>query len=171
MTYCSNILLGQILKVSGYEGAVSVKLDQSFIENIPEMESLFLEIEGRQVPFFVSDLEYRGAELLRLRFEGYDTIDKIREFTGCRVFLTTSVHYDKPGDDVESLEGYKVIHDDRLLGTVKEVIQNPGQWLLNVKSTEGRDILIPVHEHLIVDIDNAKNTIVIDIPEGLTEIN
>ncbi len=171
MTYCSKILLGRILKVSGYEGAVSVRLEQSFIENIPEMESLFLEIEGRQVPFFISDMEYRGADILRLRFEGYDTIDKIREFSGCRVFLTTSVHCDKPVDDIGSLKGYKVMHDDRFLGTVEEVIQNPGQWLLNVRSTEGKDILIPVHEHFIVDIDNTKNTIVIDIPEGLTEIN
>ena len=55
MAYNSDILLGRITKVSGYEGAVTVRLEKIFFENIPQMESVFLEIEGRQVPFFISD--------------------------------------------------------------------------------------------------------------------
>ena len=76
MAYKSNILLGRITKVSGYEGAVTVKLEKIFTENIPQMESVFLEIEGRPVPFFISDSEYSGADILKLRFEGYDSIEK-----------------------------------------------------------------------------------------------
>ena len=54
MAYKNDILLGRITKVSGYEGAVTVKLEKIFTENIPQMESVFLEIEGRPVPFFIS---------------------------------------------------------------------------------------------------------------------
>ena len=85
MAYNSNILLGRITKVSGYEGAVTVKLEKIFSENIPQMESVFLEIEGRPVPFFISDSEYSGADILKLQFEGYDSIEKVSEFmvAGC----------------------------------------------------------------------------------------
>ena len=76
MAYKSNILLGRITKVSGYEGAVAVKLEKIFTENIPQMESVFLEIEGRPVPFFISDIEYSGADILKLSFEGYDSLKK-----------------------------------------------------------------------------------------------
>jgi ribosomal 30S subunit maturation factor RimM len=61
MTYKSDILLGQIIKASGYEGAVTVKLEKDFFDNIPNIESVFLEIEGRPVPFFISETEYSGA--------------------------------------------------------------------------------------------------------------
>ena len=88
MAYKSNILLGRITKLSGYEGAVTVKLEKIFPENILPDESVFLEIEGRPVPFFISDYEYTGADILKLSFEGYDTIEKITEFIGCRIFLT-----------------------------------------------------------------------------------
>ena len=172
MAYNSSILLGRITKVNGYEGAVAVKLEKIFSENIPLMESVFLEIEGRPVPFFISESEYTGADILKLKFEGYGSIEKISEFTGCRVFLTTGISKESNQDNIESLIGYSVIiSDDILLGTIKEVIQNPGQLLLNVLSTRNREILIPFHEHFIISIDKGNKNLVMDIPEGLTEIN
>jgi 16S rRNA processing protein RimM len=172
MAYKSNILLGRITKVSGYEGAVTVKLEKKYSENIPLMESVFLEIEGRPVPFFISDSEYSGADILKLSFEGYTSIEKVSEFTGCNVFLTTGVPDNNQEEDIRSLTGYKVfMQDEKLLGSIKEVIQNPGQWLLNIISTENKEILIPFHEHFIVSIDKKKRIIVMNIPEGLTEIN
>ncbi len=32
------------------------------------MESVFLEIEGKPVPFFISESEYPGGDILRLKF-------------------------------------------------------------------------------------------------------
>jgi 16S rRNA processing protein RimM len=172
MAYSCNILLGRITKANGYEGAVTVKLEKVFSENIPQMESVFLEIDGRPVPFFIAESEYSGADLLKLKFEGYDSVDKISEFTGCRVFLITSTPAENNTDDIRSLVGYSVIISENiLLGTIKEVISNPGQQLLNVLSTMDKEILIPFHEHFIVCIDNENRSIVMDIPEGLTEIN
>ncbi|MCX6326211.1 MAG: ribosome maturation factor RimM [Bacteroidia bacterium] len=172
MAYNNNILLGRITKVNGYEGAVTVKLEKLFSENIPQMESVFLEIEGRSVPFFISDSEYTGADILKLKFEGYDSIEKISEFTGCRVFLTTSSHASNQTEDIQSLKGYKVlIQGNIILGSITEVIPNPGQWMLNIISAKNKDVLIPFHEHFIVNIDKKKKIIVMNIPEGLTEIN
>ena len=172
MAYLSNILLGRITKINGYEGAVTVKLEKTFTENIPQMESVFLEIDGRPVPFFISDSEYSGADILKISFEGYDSIEKINEFTGCRVFLTSGIPVSPQTDEFRTLTGYTVlINDDKLLGTITEVISNPGQMLLNIVSPENKIILIPLHEDFIVSIDNMEKIIVMDIPEGLTDIN
>ena len=172
MAYTSDILLGRITKVSGYEGAVTVRLEKIFFENIPQMESVFLEIEGRLVPFFISDSDYTGADILKLRFEGYGSVDKISEFIGCRIFLTTGMTDDNQPEDIQSFLGYQVvIQDNKLLGVIRELIFNPGQMLLSILSEKNKEILIPFHEDFIVKIDKKKKTIVMDIPEGLTEIN
>jgi 16S rRNA processing protein RimM len=172
MAYNSDILLGRITKVSGYEGAVTIRLEKVFFENIPQMESVFLEIEGRPVPFFISDMEYSGADILKLTFAGYDCIDKIGEFTGCRVFLTTTLNENSKIKDIHTLSGYQVFTaDEKLLGIIREIITNPGQMLLSVITTGKKEILIPLHEDFIVSIDKKKKTIIMDIPEGLTEIN
>ena len=172
MSYTSDILLGRITKVNGYEGAVTVKLEKIFSENIPQMESVFLEIEGRLVPFFIDDFEYSGADILKLKFEGYNTIEKISEFIGSRVFLTSVLPEHDQNDDINILVGYKVLlQDDTPLGVITEVIQNPGQWLLNILSEKKKNILIPFHEDFIMSIDKNRKTIIMDLPEGLTEIN
>jgi 16S rRNA processing protein RimM len=172
MAYKNDILLGRIIKVSGWEGAVTVKLERFFPGKLPHMESVFLEIEGRLVPFFISDSEYSGADILRLKFDGYDSSGKVTEFVGCRVFLTSAATVENETEDIQTLTGYSVVTSDSiLLGTVDEVIQNPGQWLLSVITGSKTTILIPLHEHFIVKIDNEKRVLIMDIPEGLTEIN
>ena len=172
MAYKNDILLGRITKVSGFEGAVTVKLERLFSGKLPNMESVFLEIEGRPVPFFISDSDYSGADILRLKFDGYNSSGKVAEFVGCRVFLTAPGTSDNKIEEINSLIGYNVVTSDNItLGTIKEVIQNPGQWLLSVISDSNKTILIPLHEHFIVKIDNEKKLLIMEIPEGLTEIN
>jgi 16S rRNA processing protein RimM len=173
VAYNNNILLGRITKVSGYEGAIAIRLEKIFTENIPQMESVFLEIEGRPVPFFISDQEYSGADILKLSFEGYTSTEKISEFIGCRVFLTNET-FDaaEQKTDKQILTGYQVfIDDDKLVGSVSEVISNNGQWLLSVRSPGKKEILIPFHEHFIISVNKKKKIIIMDIPEGLLEIN
>jgi 16S rRNA processing protein RimM len=172
MAYKCDILLGRITKVSGYEGAVAVKIEKLFTENIPQMESVFLEIEGRPVPFFISGMEYNGAGILKLRFEGYNSNETMGEFIGCRIFLTSGTDAGSQKKHSQNFIGYKVIADEgKLLGSISDVISNSGQWLINVTSSDRKSILIPFHEHFIVSIDNRKKIIIMNIPEGLTEIN
>jgi 16S rRNA processing protein RimM len=167
-----DILLGRITKVSGYEGAVTVRLERLFSGNLPHIESVFLEIEGRPVPFFISATEYSGADILKLKFEDYESSEKVSEFVGCRVFLTEGKQGENKIDDIESLTGYQVLtQDNNSIGTIKEVIPNPGQWLLNVTSKARKSILIPFHEDFIVSIDPEKKILIMDIPDGLTDLN
>ena len=172
VAYKSDILLGRITKVSGFEGAVTVKLEKSFSGKLPHMESVFLEVEGRPVPFFISASEYSGADILRIKFEGYNSSAKVAEFAGCKVFLTTAVKVKNKAEDFNKLVGYKVLTTENIeIGIIREVIPNPGQWLLSVISSADRSILIPLHEDFIVNVDKRKRQLVMDIPEGLTEIN
>jgi 16S rRNA processing protein RimM len=172
MAYRCNILLGRITKISGYEGAVLVKLEKIFTDNIPAIESVFFEIEGRPVPFFISGSEYSGGNILKLSFKWYDSIARINEFLGCRIFLTSDFELEKLTAADENLIGYRVfIQENELLGSISEVLENNGQWLINIISKNNKDILIPFHEHFIISLDKKKKVIIMNIPEGLTGIN
>ena len=171
MAYNANILLGRISKAYGFEGAVTVKLEKTFIENIPDMESVFLEIEGKPVPFFIEESYYPGADILRLKFTGYNTFEKVNEFTGCKVFLTTGERNNNEAD-IKTFHNFKIcLADNSLIGTIREIIENPGQWLLQIATPDGKELLIPFHEDLIIAIDNRKKIIKMDLPDGLFEIN
>jgi len=172
MAYRADIQLGRITKVHGFEGGVTVRLEKTFIENIPEMESVFIEIEGKPVPFLISESDYPGGDIIWLKFTGYESIENISEFTGCRVFLTGSATENKTETLTGKLIGYKLQSpDNKLYGIIAEVIENPGQYLLKIITTEQKPLLVPFHEDLIVKINRKKKLIIMDLPEGLTDLN
>ncbi len=172
MAYKAQILLGTITKVHGFEGAVTVRIDKAYTERIPELKSVFLEIEGKPVPFFIADLEYHGTDILRLKFEGYESIQNVHEFTGCRVFLTTGEIEKEESESFENLTGFKIRSSvNKSIGTVIGIIENPGQILLIIDAGSGREILIPLHDDLIIAVDKKKKIIRMDLPEGLTDLN
>lgn len=172
MDYRYDILLGKISRVSGYDGSVIIRLEKSFHDNIPEMESVFIEINRIPVPFFISYSDYSGGDLLKLQFDGYETYDRVKEFVGCRVFLTSLNDKGRKGEKDDELIGYKILNEDSvLIGTIAEIIKTPGHDLLKVTSESGKEILIPFHEDFIVGFEPDKKSILVVLPEGLTEIN
>lgn len=172
MAYNRHILLGKITKVHGHEGAVNVRLERNISDSIPEMESVFIETDGRPVPFFIDNAEQPDPSSLRLRFEGYYSADKVREFIGCKIYMTESAPQLKLVADPTSLVNYKVCGENNTtLGVIKEIIENPTQLLLNILSPSGRYFLLPLHEDLIREIDTENQIIYMVIPEGITDIN
>lgn len=172
MAYQKHILLGRISKIHGFEGAVTVRVEKSFSNKMPGMESVFLEIEGKMVPFFLSSSEQTGPGLLRLRFEGYESAAKVNEFRGLLVYLTTGRHHANIPDDFPDLKDFIVFsHDNELIGVIKEVIHNPGQLLLKVIADSGKQILLPLHEDLVKEVKVNRKIIIMDIPEGVSDIN
>lgn len=172
MVYKTGTLLGQITKTSGFEGAVLVRLEKSLIENIPGLESVFVETDGRPVPFFIEWSDYQGADIIRLKFSNYDSEAAVEEFKGCRVFLTEHSDESHNDSDFSTLSGYNVLDQDKKpVGKIAGITENPGQLLLNIESPSGKEVLLPLHEDLILSIDERKKVIIMNIPEGLTEIN
>lgn len=165
-------MLGNIIKVLGYDGTVAVKLVKAFAENVPVMESVFIETEGRPVPFFISESDYSGGDILRLRFDGYESDIKIRGFAGCKVYLVNVPDIIPDDPDGPEITGYTaLLKNGENLGIISDVIKNPAQWLIRIMSAGNKEILVPFHEDFIIKSDNIKRIIIFDLPEGLTEVN
>lgn len=173
VTYNAEILLGRISKVYGHDGTVNVRLEKRFIEKIPLIESVFLEVEGKPVPFLIASSDYPGGDILRLQFDGYESIEKASEFAGCKVFLTSKLNADKNvNSDYQLLTGYTLLlPDNTLVGTISELIENPGQLLAIVTSKNKTELYIPLHEDLITGIDQENRVIIMELPDGLTDLN
>ena len=171
MAYKNEILLGRITKIHGYEGSVVIRLEPAFIEDIPEMEAVFIESDGRPVPFFISETEYNGGDVVKMKFDGYQITEKVSEFVGCKVFLTKSAGRQSV-QNIETLIGYRVLLKNKQeLGTIIDITRNQGQDLLSVMASGKREILIPLHEDFIIKADKRLKTITMDLPEGLIDLN
>jgi 16S rRNA processing protein RimM len=170
MTYNANILLGRIAKVYGFEGAVTVKLEKAFIENIPDTESVFLEIEGKPVPFFIEWSEYSGGDTIKIKFLWYDTASRVSEFKGCRILLEGDADSEF-SDDLNIFRDFKILLSDKTaVGRIVEIFDNPGNPLLKVVNENKREILIPLHQDFILKVDRKNKIIIMNLPEGLLDL-
>lgn len=164
------VCIGKITKTHGYNGSVTVSLDVDYPEDFEEMESVFLEYNGKLVPFFVKEASYAGKTNLRILFEDYKTDKSIGEFVGCSMYLPDDLLPAK-SDSSQEFNGFIIYNTEtgEKIGTVIGIEENPAHPLFIVKFGS-KEIMIPAVEQLITSIDPKSKKISILIPEGLLDL-
>jgi 16S rRNA processing protein RimM len=172
MAFAKRILLGRITKIHPYRGTVTVELSKGISVDISALESVFIEIDGKQVPFFLYEYSDSQSGILKLSFEGYESSGKMERYNGCRIFIDSDTKNLKSFPDMSSLAGFRVYSQNNdLIGNISRVINNPGQLLLQIFSDSDREILVPLHDDLILELEEEKRYIKIEIADGLAEVN
>lgn len=163
--------VGYLSKTKGLKGELLLKIEAGHALEYQGTESVFLEIKGKPVPFFV--LSYHpqpGKKTAVLLLEDIDSVEKARELTGTTVLLPLSEKPESEAPPFAELEGYQVI--DRALGplgTIREITQYPGHSVAVLTFRE-REVMLPLNEDLIEKIDKQNRELFVNLPEGLLEI-
>jgi len=167
------ILLGKIIKAHGYRGSVMVSLEDYLPEDISEMEWVFIEIDQKPVPFFVSSFKEHASGNIILKFDGYDSSEIMTEFTGCRVFVDQGNIRNKKGIPPQTiLAGFKLYDSSHnYIGLVDKVMSLPMQYMLVLHDDSGNELLIPLNEDWLIEIDKNGKKIIMDLPDGINKIN
>jgi len=165
------ILLGKITRTQGFDGTIVILLDKGVSEGIEKLESVFVVVDGLPVPFFISS-SLRSGDLLLLQFEGYEIKEKVKEFTGCNV-LAQSGKFSESDDILPVyLEGFSlVIGEGITAGTIIKIVSYPMQVMLVIEDEQSREILIPLNQEWIINIDKKGKILEMQLPEGITSIN
>jgi 16S rRNA processing protein RimM len=116
--------------------------------------------------------EHSGRLLLRLTgVADRNSADALRG----NLFIVDSQEL-PPIDDPDEfydhqLEGLRVVTTDgRLVGNVKEVLHTAAGELLSVTSETGSEVLVPFVSAIVTEVSLADQTIEVDPPEGLLEL-
>ncbi len=170
MVRTETILLGRIARINASGGSVIIKRDRNFTGDFPE-GPVFIEADGRPVPFFTEYVVENPDGSFRVRFEDYGTFEKIKEFSGCNILVASDSKSSGSGDRSKEITGFSVFDEnDELIGIIEEVIESPGQYILRL-SARGKEVLLPFHEDLIISADPSGKKLVMISPEGLVDLN
>lgn len=166
------MLLGKFTRPHGTKGTLVLGNRNVIVEDIRKGESVFVEIDGLLVPFFIDSFKVMSQEAALINMEDVDSETKAKSFAGALVYIPEQkVRVRKKNrDELPSLTGFSVT-DTRLgivgtAGEINPIVNNP---LLSVFS-EGREFLIPVHPDIILEINRKKKEIRINAPEGLFDL-
>jgi 16S rRNA processing protein RimM len=164
--------VGVLTRTHGIEGELMLRLQVRETEEFHEMEWVFVEIDGLPVPFFVTRIRDLQEDKMILTLGMVTTEPQARELTGCKLYVATRKGSVKKRKDkgIASIKGYMVwdeIHGE--LGIADEIIAIAGNPVLKIISGK-KELLIPAHPDIILEINDTKKLIRIHAPEGLTDL-
>ncbi len=164
--------LGKIVKKYSFKGELLVKLDTDEPEIFTEMESVFVEQRKNLIPFFILESSLHKSELLRIKFEDVTTEAAADQFIGCHLYLPLSFLPKLSGNKFYFHEIIGFTAEDKTFGKIGEITgvnDSTSQALFEI-DRDGNQILIPMIDHFIKNVDRDNKVISLEVPEGLIEM-
>lgn len=107
-----------------------------------------------------------------LKFEGFDTLDDILPYKGCRLLVTRdhAVKCEKDEYFIADLIGLLAEDEEgKTIGTLTDVMQTGANDVYVIKSEEGKEYLFPAIKECILKVDMKKGKILVHVMPGLMD--
>ncbi|MXV14906.1 ribosome maturation factor RimM [Hufsiella ginkgonis] len=163
--------LGYITKTKGLKGEVQVFFEFGEPEEL-DLDSVFIEINGKLVPYFTSSYKLQANQTGNFFFDDVDTIEKAQAIIRKKIYLPNDKMPEKNEDEflITDLKGY-IVHDEAHgeLGEIIEIHEYPQQYIA-VVPYKSREIMFPLIDEIIKEIDDEEGILHVTLPEGLIGI-
>ena len=164
--------IGLFNKPRGIHGELQFTFTDDIFDRV-DCDYLICLLDGIFVPFFIEEYRFRSDSTALVKLEGIDTAERARMFTNVEVYFPVK-HAEEAEDGELSWNffvGFRmedVRHGE--LGEVVEVDTTTVNTLFVVEQEDGEELLIPAQEEFIVEINQEKKLITVELPEGLLNL-
>ena len=163
--------LGHVIKPHGIKGELHVFLDTDDPARYGELDSFFIEIRRKLVPFFIKNFRLQGSHAI-VKLEDVDNIEQAKKLVARKIFLPLGLLPDLGTGEfyLHEIIGCTII--DRVsgrLGQVKEIYETGGNRLAGMEYNQ-KEVLVPLNRDFIVRIDKKNKELFMNLPDGLLEL-
>ncbi|GEM_PF-2987169 len=151
-------LLGRVLRPHGLSGELRVLPINFSLEKRSTGSVLIFRRKGEERALTVERLR-KGGRFLLLKLREINSIDEAEALRGYEIYG------EEDEEETPGPVGKQVFHGEKLLGTVIDVMEIPGNFVAVVKTVEGKEVLIPLS--LCQDRGEFLEAV---LPRGLEEI-
>ena len=164
--------LGKIAKKFSFKGEVQVYLDTDEPEMYTDLESMFVDINGHLVPFFIEKSAIHREKFLRTQFEDVESEEDADEIVGREVYLPLNMLPKLEGNkfyyhEVVNFDAIDINHGN--FGIILRIVDNGFQALFEVQNGEAI-ILVPMIDEFIVEINREEKFVKFNTPAGLIDL-
>ena len=159
--------LGKITKAFGTKGELTILLDVDDPNDYINLDFFYADFDGEMIPYFIEKLILKNSKAVVIKLVDIDEPKAAAALINRMIYL--------PLDKLPALKedqfyyheiiGYKVI-DDTLgeTGVIKDVLEFQMQELLQI-DYNGKEILLPISDELILEVDRENKILYISAPE------
>lgn len=131
----------------------------------------FLEIREKPVPFSIEQATPGASDEYLLKLQGIDTVEQAQLYAGHTLLVPQKKGQRKSlADGGFDLNGFHLV--DQAIGEIGDITgteELPRQTML-LTHYKGQEIMIPLVEEFIAGIDEEKEIIYLNLPEGFFDL-
>jgi 16S rRNA processing protein RimM len=163
--------LGKILSAHGLTGELLLEHTLGKASSLKKVEVLFIEdYKKALLPYFVTSSRKKTADAVFISLEGINTRERAQQLVSRAVWIPEELYQQLASKNAPAnLLGYQIVENDKEIGLITEVIEQPQQLVCKVFIQE-QEVLIPLHEDTLLSIDHAAKKVIVQLPDGLLDI-
>lgn len=163
--------LGKITRTHGLQGNVVLKLDTDQPEMYNKLDSIFIEVNGLLVPFFVEKQQWQKSDTKIMTFKNSSEA-LVEQSVGKNVFLPLSTLPPLSGKKFyyHEVVGFEIREEDgKSCGIIESINDQTAQnyFILNLA---GKQIIIPLIKDWILEVNREEKFIKMILPDGLMDV-
>lgn len=168
------IAIGHYNKPHGVAGELSATVDVE-IDVLVALSCLVSEMDGIYVPFFVNSLRPKTSETVLLTIDGINSEQEAARLVNHDIYALKR-EFRQESDDADGYPldyfiGFELQDSDGArVGEIVQVDEQTENAIFIVDDGEG-ELLLPASDDLIVEFDLDKKVMVMDLPQGILDLN
>ena len=165
------IRIGKIVATHGLTGSLILTHVVGKSTWLKKDHILHVEMQkGSYIPYFVSQCKASNDKEYIINVEDVDKVESAKKLVTRQVYVDESILIGYAKESPLLWIGFSVIDKNNgILGDIDDVSQTGFQWLARV-NYNGTEVLVPLIDQMIENVDIKARTINVNLPEGLLEV-
>lgn len=162
---------GKIINTHGLRGEVKVVTWTDYPEVFEDIDYLFVKTKNGEMRLDLKNIKYQKNNII-IKFEQLSTIEEAEKLKNQILYVERDMLGELPEDVhyIADLIGLEVFEEDgKRVGVISDVFNTGANDIYDVKREGKRNLLLPVIDDVVKEIDIENNKVVVNIMEGLDD--
>lgn len=165
------IRIGKIVASHGLQGSIIITHILGKANWLKKDDTIFVEMnKGSFIPFFVQQCKAANFQEYNIQLEDIATVEQAKKLIAKHIYVNEEVLTQFAQKSPLLWIGCVIIdaHYGNL-GAIADMLQTSAQWIAKL-NYQGKEVLVPMVEQTIVNINLKKREIQTTLPVGIIEV-
>src|SRR5574344_1723481 len=167
------LMIGKVTSTHGLKGEGKVYPTTDDPDRFKSLKEVLLVTASEELELTVETVKF-FKQFVIIKFREFGDINQIEKFRGARLMVRRDEAVELARDEYfeSDLIGMDVVNDSdgSLLGTLYDIIHTGANDVYDVRSGEGKSILIPAIKSCILEVDVPGGKMRVHLLEGLLDL-
>lgn len=167
----TKLQVGVISSTHGVRGEVKVFPTTDDVKRFKRLKEVILDTGKEEITLEIEGVKF-FKQFVILKFKGYDNINDIEKYKGKSLLVTraNAVRLRRDEYFIADLQGLTVVdEEDKVLGTLRDVMETGANDVYIIDMTDGREVLVPAIKECILHVDVEAGKMQIHLIDGLLD--